>query len=85
MSMTEHIEWWLTVITADTFQKHQHVFTCWTAEGNETRPLCIHDALIETMIMPLAGKDYPIQASTRDEMLVWISAIEEAKVSVWFI
>lgn len=28
------------------------------------------------------GKDYPIQASTRDEMLVWISAIEEAKVRV---
>jgi hypothetical protein len=26
------------------------------------------------------GKDYPIQASTRDEMLVWVKAIEEAKV-----
>ena len=30
----------------------------------------------------ILGKDYPIQASTRDEMLVWISAIEEAKVRV---
>ena len=28
------------------------------------------------------GKDYPIQASTRDEMLVWVAAIEEANVSV---
>ena len=28
-----------------------------------------------------AGKDYPIQASTRDEMLVWITAIEDARVS----
>ena len=27
------------------------------------------------------GKDYPIQASTRDEMLVWVKAIEDAKVS----
>ena len=27
------------------------------------------------------GKDYPIQASTRDEMLVWIKAIDEAAVS----
>ena len=27
-----------------------------------------------------AGKDYPIQASTRDEMLVWVKAIEDAKV-----
>ncbi|CAI8041059.1 hypothetical protein GBAR_LOCUS22819, partial [Geodia barretti] len=25
------------------------------------------------------GKDYPIQASTRDEMLVWVKAIEDAK------
>jgi hypothetical protein len=39
----------------DTFQKHQFVFTCWTAEG----------------------KDYPIQASTKDEMLVWVKVIEE--------
>lgn len=27
------------------------------------------------------GKDYPIQASTRDEMLVWVSAINDASVS----
>ena len=29
-----------------------------------------------------AGKDYPIQASTKDEMLVWVKAIEDAKVRV---
>jgi len=29
-----------------------------------------------------AGKDYPVQASTRDEMLVWVKAIEDAAVSV---
>ncbi|XP_064404168.1 pleckstrin homology domain-containing family A member 1-like [Halichondria panicea] len=40
----------------DTLQKHQHVFTCWTAEG----------------------KDYPVQASTRDEMMVWLKAISDA-------
>jgi hypothetical protein len=27
------------------------------------------------------GKDYPIQASTRDEMLMWIKAIDDAKVN----
>lgn len=43
-------------VKEDTFQRHQNVLTCWTAEG----------------------KDYPIQASTRDEMLVWIKAIDEA-------
>ena len=41
----------------------------------------MYDAVIETMCPLTVGKDYPIQASTRDEMLVWISAIEEAKVS----
>lgn len=68
-------------MTADTFQKHQHVFTCWTAEGNEAHRASLMQIVI-IMIMTLVGKDYPIQASTRDEMLVWISAIEEAKVSV---
>ena len=29
----------------------------------------------------LIGKDYPIQASTKDEMIVWIKAIEDAAVS----
>lgn len=29
-----------------------------------------------------AGKDYPVQASTRDEMLVWVSAIDDARVCV---
>lgn len=29
-----------------------------------------------------AGKDYPVQASTRDEMLVWLKAISDAVVSV---
>ena len=29
----------------------------------------------------LTGKDYPIQASTKDEMIVWIKAIEDAAVS----
>lgn len=47
-----------STVKEDSFQKHQHVFTCWTAEG----------------------KDYPVQASTRDEMLVWITAIEDARV-----
>ena len=28
------------------------------------------------------GKDYPIQASTKDEMLVWVKAIDDAKVSL---
>ena len=28
-----------------------------------------------------AGKDYPVQASTRDEMLVWIKFIDDARVS----
>ena len=30
--------------------------------------------------VPSTGKDYPIQASTKDEMLVWVKAIEDAKV-----
>ena len=29
----------------------------------------------------LIGKDYPIQASTKDEMIVWIKSIEDAAVS----
>ena len=29
----------------------------------------------------MIGKDYPIQASTKDEMIVWIKAIEDAAVS----
>ena len=28
------------------------------------------------------GKDYPIQASTKNEMLVWVKAIENDKVSL---
>ena len=28
-----------------------------------------------------AGKDYPIQARTKDEMLVWVKAIENAMVT----
>ena len=32
-----------------------------------------------------AGKDYPIQASTKDEMLVWVKAIEDAKVRVYLL
>jgi len=47
-----------STVKEDTFQKHQHVLTCWTAEG----------------------KDYPVQASTRDEMLVWIKAIDDARI-----
>ncbi len=27
------------------------------------------------------GKDYPVQASTRDEMLVWVGAVSNAIVS----
>ena len=42
-------------VDEDTFQKHQNVLTCWTAEG----------------------KDYPIRASTRDEMLMWITEINK--------
>ena len=30
----------------------------------------------------MIGKDYPIQASTKDEMIVWIKAIEDAAVSI---
>ena len=36
--------------------------------------LCVSDVVLST------GKDYPIQASTKDEMLVWVKAIEDAKV-----
>ena len=47
-----------STVKEDTFQKHQHVLTCWTAEG----------------------KDYPVQASTRDEKLVWIKFIDDARI-----
>ena len=33
--------------------------------------------------LPPSGKDYPIQASTRDEMVVWVKAIEDAKVTTY--
>ena len=34
-----------------------------------------------TIVLCSAGKDYPVQASTRDEMLVWIKFIDDARVS----
>ena len=34
-----------------------------------------------TIVFCSAGKDYPVQASTRDEMLVWIKFIDDARVS----
>jgi len=59
----------------DTLQKHLHVFTCWTAEG-------MHSVVnVAKDLRHHSGKDYPIQASTKDEMIVWIKAIEEAAVS----
>ena len=39
---------------------------------------CIKTVCLHSMI----GKDYPIQASTKDEMIVWIKAIEDAAVSI---
>ena len=37
--------------------------------------------LVTFVVLFSAGKDYPVQASTRDEMLVWIKFIDDARVS----
>ena len=46
---------------------------------NKSLPLAVY--LILICVIHPTGKDYPIQASTRDEMLVWIRCIDETRVS----
>ena len=53
-----------------------HVYVCSSSE----QPVTFVNMYVQCVYC-LIGKDYPIQASTKDEMIVWIKAIEDAAVS----
>lgn len=66
------------------------LFSASANEGKYIICIAYHFLFLDTLqkhqnvltVCTVEGKDYPIQASTRDEMLMWIKAIEDVVVSL---